>query len=883
MIEIQRSKTLVDRLLLAGVALLMALALVLPMLSTKQAHAAVDTWTQHPGANKWGTNSVFGVAAIADNDVWTVGEAGNVWHYDGVSWTQHSGSGRWGTQTLIGISAVATNDVWLNGGGGHVWHYNGSTWTQHSGTGKWNTSNSGYIYARAANDVWLAGGNGNVWHYDGTTWTEHLAAGKWGAIQILRFDSTAANNVWLVGDSGNVWQYDGTDWTQHSGAGLWANANMQSVSARAANDVWVTGFGGHVWHYNGSTWTQHDGTGKWGNVNVRDVNALAANNVWISTFGQGTWRYDGTDWTRATNGFAGINTAIAFDLDLTNARSMWLGTTNGGVWNGTDSSPPPIGFTNPTNKEVMTENTRAVTDLQLTGGSASDVVNVNLAVDDGSLAFGSSTGLTFTGATSGDSLQFSGTKIDINAALATLIYTAPNTIGTYKFDALINEGDGTVFWSGNDHAYKVVTPGAGISWTDAKTAAESQTFGGVPGYLATITSQTEHDFILTRIDQSGWIGANDIATEGEWRWATGPETGLQFWQGDAATGHAIGGTHNNWGANEPNNGGGTGEDCAQIRFTPTIFGSWNDLDCSTLLPNYVVEFGAPGALPEVVTTSFNFNVVPVTYTLSFDAQGGTDVDAITGVEAAETVTLPAAPVKSGYIFDDWNTAANGSGTAYQPGNNYTMPASATTLYAQWTQDGNVNSIPDGDEDGVYNFVDPATGHDITIVLDESCDLLESSMTKATNHATKDSGYTYPTGFVNFAAEGCDGDQTEVELYYHRTANNSLVLRKYNPNTREYFTVADVDTNASLTSQTIGGQNLVIAKFTVADGGRLDVDGKKDGTITDPVGLGILATINDGELANTGDPIQIAATAGTILALAGMGGLLLYRKRALTRP
>jgi uncharacterized repeat protein (TIGR02543 family) len=39
---------------------------------------------------------------------------------------------------------------------------------------------------------------------------------------------------------------------------------------------------------------------------------------------------------------------------------------------------------------------------------------------------------------------------------------------------------------------------------------------------------------------------------------------------------------------------------------------------------------------------------------------------------------------NGYTFGGWNTAADGSGTSYPPGSEYTMPGSGTvTLYAQW--------------------------------------------------------------------------------------------------------------------------------------------------------------------------------------------------------
>lgn len=65
----------------------------------------------------------------------------------------------------------------------------------------------------------------------------------------------------------------------------------------------------------------------------------------------------------------------------------------------------------------------AITDLQVTGVGAGDTVPVFLYVPNGSLSMTTTTGLTFTGSTSGQRLYFSGTLTNVNAALATLQYT----------------------------------------------------------------------------------------------------------------------------------------------------------------------------------------------------------------------------------------------------------------------------------------------------------------------------------------------------------------------------------------------------------------------------------------------------------------------------
>ena len=70
------------------------------------------------------------------------------------------------------------------------------------------------------------------------------------------------------------------------------------------------------------------------------------------------------------------------------------------------------------------------------------------------------------------------------------------------------------------------------------------------------------------------------------------------------------------------------------------------------------------------------------YTVTFNANGGSGT-----AMAAETKNVPTALTsdsytRAGYTFNGWNTAANGSGTAYGNGATYAFTAS-TTLYAQW--------------------------------------------------------------------------------------------------------------------------------------------------------------------------------------------------------
>lgn len=134
---------------------------------------------------------------------------------------------------------------------------------------------------------------------------------------------------------------------------------------------------------------------------------------------------------------------------------------------------------------------------------------------------------------------------------------------------------------GNGHSYEVVN--TQLTWFDAKAAAEAR-----GGYLATITSSAENDFVatVTQGNVRNWLGAYqpDGVT---WTWLTGESF-----------------AYTNWAPGEPNNLGGI-EDYLQLYGTagPSP-GQWNDAWYYSPTPGYVVEYGsAAPATPPLPTTA----------------------------------------------------------------------------------------------------------------------------------------------------------------------------------------------------------------------------------------------------------------------------------------
>jgi hypothetical protein len=177
-------------------------------------------------------------------------------------------------------------------------------------------------------------------------------------------------------------------------------------------------------------------------------------------------------------------------------------------------------------------------------------------------------------------------------------------------------GAAPITWSSgtgaNNHSYDVVF--GVLTWTQARDAAAALNLNGAQGYLVTITSQAENDFLTSNFaassgsPASAWIGAADLAVESEWRWVTGPEAGTQFWQGDQFTGSTTAPFNfAKWGRSEPNNhntGGPNAEDFGVFALRtlgPTIaFGEWGDADdlgTNASIVGYLVEYDTP-AVPE---------------------------------------------------------------------------------------------------------------------------------------------------------------------------------------------------------------------------------------------------------------------------------------------
>ncbi|MGM0577239.1 MAG: hypothetical protein ACQEXJ_16050 [Myxococcota bacterium] len=203
------------------------------------------------------TQHIRGVWGSAADDVWAVGLAGLILHYDGEEWIKLDPPSGEAMETVWGSAA---DDVWAAGADGTVFHWDGVMWRSAiSQTSKALRA----VFVFPEGQGFAVGSDGTIMQGGGLAWrqveiepletpdgeevpvTDPLH-GVWGA---------SPDDVWAVGGSGRIVHWDGEAWTSKDpGFGI----TLRAVWGTAADDVWAVGGQGHVLHYDGEVWTPRE-------------------------------------------------------------------------------------------------------------------------------------------------------------------------------------------------------------------------------------------------------------------------------------------------------------------------------------------------------------------------------------------------------------------------------------------------------------------------------------------------------------------------------------------------------------------------------------------------------------------------------------------------
>ena len=344
---------------------------------------------------------------------------------------------------------------------------------------------------------------------------------------------------------------------------------------------------------------------------------------------------------------------------------------------------PVLGFSQATSVSLGTSSTSALSSTYNTWTKVDP--NLTLTANGTITGFRVQISQTYT---SGDQLRStatlpSGVSSSFNTTTGVLIFsgstTATNwesvlrgvefkstTSTCYALQRRVTFVAGTVFYNPlTEHFYEYVS--GNTSWTNSYTNASNKSYFGRVGYLATVLSEAENNFIWKLMANDAWFGASDdynyintakgstvyasqSASEGKWHWVTGPEKGQNFSNGNTPSTTLVWGMYHKWAGGEPN---GTSEAFGQ--FYSSNSGQWNDLANSTL-PGYICEYGD---MPGDITTSTTILTrnIEVSNSSSGYISGG-DVNVCSGSNST-TLTLnnlSGSVVRWESSFDNFFTA-----------------------------------------------------------------------------------------------------------------------------------------------------------------------------------------------------------------------------------
>ena len=201
-------------------------------------------------------------------------------------------------------------------------------------------------------------------------------------------------------------------------------------------------------------------------------------------------------------------------------------------------------------------------------------------------------------------LVVTGTMANINIALTNLKVNTGSVVGNVQLSVAATVNPVGYFYNGvNGHFYRPISTTA--TYTNARTLSSQQTFKGQQGYLVTITSSSEDQFIFNNVPQANiWFALTDEVAEGQWRIDAGPEAGTLIKTANGQLNGNIQGQYNNWAGGEPNNSGN--EDYAVTKWGGGS--QWNDLP-NNFSCAYVVEFGTWTNPDDATFTEFYTNSV----------------------------------------------------------------------------------------------------------------------------------------------------------------------------------------------------------------------------------------------------------------------------------
>jgi hypothetical protein len=335
-------------------------------------------------------------AAAASNDIWAVGTVGTgatpsaiqnseplIEHYNGTIWSVvRNPLPKFGGE-LNGVAALASNNVWAVGqmnststAGGFpiaiplIEHWNGTMWSTVASPNPSPVLGAQLLAVTAvsSSNIFAVGTGDLVEHWDGVKWSIVASPAFNGGGTLNAISADSSTDVWAVGASSQgiplALHYNGQAWSQVPVAvpvtpGSSCPSLFHGVSAISPTNVWAVGTSHStkypfpntalVEHFDGKTWSivaspnPEAGLEFAGSFGLVGIAAISATNIWaVGTYSDPkssldlplTEHWDGTSWTIVSsanvNGEMNVLTGVA---PLSNGTVVAVGfvTQNGGV------------------------------------------------------------------------------------------------------------------------------------------------------------------------------------------------------------------------------------------------------------------------------------------------------------------------------------------------------------------------------------------------------------------------------------------------------------------------------------------------------------------------------------------------------------------------
>jgi hypothetical protein len=343
------------------------------------------------------TSTLFGIAALSPESIWAVGTSMNVpaftgqpliEHWDGSSWQIVPGptTPQDEFNSLIGITAITNENVWAVGfsmnttkatGQPLIEHWDGSSWQIVPNPIALKSGSLSAITASGPDDIWAVGStystagassNPLIEHWDGNAWQVVPGASTTGSSSLLSVSAVNSHDIWAVGSSSAskkstplIEHWDGNSWQSVSGiASGMSFDELSGIATLSDHDIWVVGNSfsqplqvhPFIEYWNGKNWSTLTTSGLPKSFAPNAISALNADDVWIS--GAGTLaHWDGKHWQSRVSpfpkGFNLLNAitmlthnnvwAVGFSVETKSAITL-IEHWNGNSWQVTNSPSP---------------------------------------------------------------------------------------------------------------------------------------------------------------------------------------------------------------------------------------------------------------------------------------------------------------------------------------------------------------------------------------------------------------------------------------------------------------------------------------------------------------------------------------------------------------